>query len=123
MDCQAVCSYGEAFIHQGREVDLPITVQENVLDLSAPLANEVVVLNNHGVIPSHPFTEQEHPDPSFFDQSLQIPVDRAEADARKRPTHTLIDLISAGMRMIPLQGLVHRRQLPGCAFVNFTDHE
>jgi hypothetical protein len=83
----------------------------------------VVVLSDHGVIPSHPFTEQEHTDFPLFDQSLQIPVDRAEADARKRPAHTLIDLISTGMRMIPLQGLVHRRQLPGCAFVNLTHHD
>jgi hypothetical protein len=108
VDRQAVRSYGETFTHQGRQIDPPMSFQENVLNPAALLANEVIVLGHHRVVTSHPFSEQEHADLALCDQPLQVAIDRAEADARQRPAHSLIDLISAQMRMITLQGLVHR---------------
>src|SRR5262249_62327607 len=80
------------------------------------------VLTASGALPAHPPAEQEHANLPLSAQPLQIAVDRPEADARQRPAHTLIDLVGAGVRMVALQGVVHRRQLPGRAFVNFTDH-
>src|SRR5215510_7669853 len=80
------------------------------------------MLNDHGIVTSYLFIKQEHADLALFDESLQIPIDRPEADTRQCPAHPLIDLISVGMGMIALQSLVYGGQLPGHAFAHFTNH-
>jgi hypothetical protein len=108
VDRQTIGEYGKASLYEWLQIELVPLLQKQILHSATLLANEMVMNGEHGIIARHPLSQQQHANFSLLYQPLQVSIHRPQTNAGECPSHSLIDLIRARVRMIPLQRFIDR---------------
>jgi hypothetical protein len=122
MDRQAVRRDDVALLHEGTQVSLSSSSQEQVDHSTASLADEMIVLAGLGIESGSLFIEEKGADLTLLNETVKVAINGGETDPRQPFVNPPVDLMGKRVGVIALEGFEHLLQLTRCTFAGRPSH-